>query len=211
MGSKSKCLKCESGSSRIQPAEGPSRGLLPDCEIFGNLLIAFVSSFIPQPDNTVPGFYIRIQHNLATNGTPSARQFYNESIFQCTIVWAFDWQSGQIDDMWQNWNNQAGLILSLSSVSFQIVPIMINAGKLWQSGSKWQVIYTFSWLCGGWCKCTRVDILFQLLYWYSLLRGNCFIIGAVITTSQLVVRDQIIFSRAVTKPSCSFTVPREGI
>ena len=32
--SKSKCLKCESGSSCFQPAEGPSRGLLRDCEIF---------------------------------------------------------------------------------------------------------------------------------------------------------------------------------
>ena len=92
---------------------------------------------------------------------------------------------------------------------FKLSPLWLKSSiytiKLRQTGSKWQVIYTFSWLCGGWCKCTRVDILFQLLYWYSLLRGNCFIIGAVITTSQLVVRDQI-FSRAVSEPSWSFTV-----
>ena len=28
------CLKCESGSSRFQPGEGPSRGLLSDYEPF---------------------------------------------------------------------------------------------------------------------------------------------------------------------------------
>ena len=30
---------------RFQPGEGPSRGLLRDCEIFGNLRITFVSHF----------------------------------------------------------------------------------------------------------------------------------------------------------------------
>ena len=36
--------KCESASRRFQPGEGPSRGLLRDCEIFGNIRITFVSS-----------------------------------------------------------------------------------------------------------------------------------------------------------------------
>ena len=31
-------------SRRFQPGEGPSRGLLRDCEIFGNIRITFVSS-----------------------------------------------------------------------------------------------------------------------------------------------------------------------
>ena len=33
----------------FQPGDSPSRGLLRDCEIFGNLRIAFVSSSIPGP------------------------------------------------------------------------------------------------------------------------------------------------------------------
>ena len=33
----SQCLKCESGSSRFQPEEGPSRGLLRDYEPFLDL------------------------------------------------------------------------------------------------------------------------------------------------------------------------------
>ena len=37
-------LKCESASRRFQLEEGPSRGLLCDCEIFGNLRITFVWS-----------------------------------------------------------------------------------------------------------------------------------------------------------------------
>ena len=45
-------MKCESASRRFQPGEGPSRGLLRDCEIVGNIRITFVSStkeYSPRP------------------------------------------------------------------------------------------------------------------------------------------------------------------
>ena len=38
------CLKCESAIRSFQPGEGPSRGLLRDCEIFANLRLTFVCS-----------------------------------------------------------------------------------------------------------------------------------------------------------------------
>ena len=43
-------LNVKAISRRFQPEEGPSRGLLCDCETFANLRIAFVSS---SSDNTI--------------------------------------------------------------------------------------------------------------------------------------------------------------
>ena len=37
-------LQCESASRHFQPEEGPSGGLLHDCEIFANLRLTIVSS-----------------------------------------------------------------------------------------------------------------------------------------------------------------------
>ena len=44
------CLKCESGSSRFQPGEGPSRGLLRDCTTLPiNRFAALVETLSPCP------------------------------------------------------------------------------------------------------------------------------------------------------------------
>ena len=45
----SECLKCESASRRFQPAEGPSRGLPCDCEIFadGSFAALLVTQQLP--------------------------------------------------------------------------------------------------------------------------------------------------------------------
>ena len=62
-------------SRRFQLGEGPSRGLLRDCEIFGNLRITFVSSsnaqaapaLVPQPPPNFSFGRLRIQP-IATPG-----------------------------------------------------------------------------------------------------------------------------------------------
>ena len=51
------CLKCESGSSRFQPGEGPSRGLLRDYEPSDGTFW----STSPDPDDEVGGHQVRHQ------------------------------------------------------------------------------------------------------------------------------------------------------
>ena len=60
--------KRESASRLFQPGEGPSRGLLRDCEIFGNIPITFVSSTIsyslqPLPDTIGPTARPALKHH----------------------------------------------------------------------------------------------------------------------------------------------------
>ena len=45
-------LKCENASRCFQPGEGPSRSLLCDCEIFGNLLITLFKALKLKHCNT---------------------------------------------------------------------------------------------------------------------------------------------------------------
>ena len=74
-----KCLKCESGSSRFQPGEGPSRGLLRDYEPSDGLFwstnteaaqrAAGGSSPVPQVEEGAPELlpnHVRRAHHLLT-------------------------------------------------------------------------------------------------------------------------------------------------
>ena len=59
------CLKCESASRHFQPEEGPSRGILSDCEIFANLRLKLYGAvltclhvspqYVPRDVRGVPG------------------------------------------------------------------------------------------------------------------------------------------------------------
>ena len=56
------CLKCESGSSRFQPGEGPSRGLLRDYEPKDHLRMELFEALLEVP---IPGRPVAGVHGAA--------------------------------------------------------------------------------------------------------------------------------------------------